>query len=190
MIPSPKLDDRKFKDIVDEAIGLIPRYAPEWTNHNPADPGITLLELAAWMTDLLVHPVEPGPREELRRVPEPARHQAARAARGQGAPAVQARPRAWRCSGCRRGSQAQTPQAGDDSTVTFETAREVGDHLGRARSLLLVRSTNTYADNSRYANPDLKALRGLGSRCSPGRSASIASCTCRIRASPASATRR
>ena len=34
---------------------MIPRYAPEWTNHNPSDPGITLIELAAWMTDLLIY---------------------------------------------------------------------------------------------------------------------------------------
>ena len=54
MIPSPKLDDRTYQDIVDEAVSLIPRYAPEWTNHNPSDPGITLLELAAWMSDLLI----------------------------------------------------------------------------------------------------------------------------------------
>ena len=54
MIPSPKLDDRSFQDIVEEAISMIPRYAPEWTNHNPSDPGITLIELAAWMTDLLL----------------------------------------------------------------------------------------------------------------------------------------
>ena len=50
MIPPPKLDDRAFDDIVQEAIRLIPRYAPEWTNHNASDPGITLIELAAWMT--------------------------------------------------------------------------------------------------------------------------------------------
>jgi hypothetical protein len=54
MIPSPKLDDRAFDDIVAEAIRLIPRYAPEWTNHNVSDPGITLIELAAWMTDVIL----------------------------------------------------------------------------------------------------------------------------------------
>src|SRR6201994_5138806 len=55
MIPPPKLDDRTFNDIVEEAISRIPRYSPEWTNHNPSDPGITLIELAAWMTDLLIY---------------------------------------------------------------------------------------------------------------------------------------
>ena len=51
MIPPPKLDDRNYYDIVAEAIGMIPRYAPEWTNHNPSDPGITLIELAPGVTE-------------------------------------------------------------------------------------------------------------------------------------------
>src|SRR5437016_12045765 len=62
MIPTPKLDDRSYADIVAEAIRLIPRYAPEWTNHNPSDPGITLMELCAWMTELILY--------RLNRVPE------------------------------------------------------------------------------------------------------------------------
>ena len=39
MIPAPKLDDRTYADIVAEAMRLIPRYCPDWTNHNPSDPG-------------------------------------------------------------------------------------------------------------------------------------------------------
>ena len=50
MIPTINLDDKTFDDIRDEAIRLIPRYCPEWTNHNASDPGITLIELFSWMT--------------------------------------------------------------------------------------------------------------------------------------------
>ena len=39
-LPAPNLDDRTFQDIVDEAKRLIPRYTPEWTNHNLSDPGV------------------------------------------------------------------------------------------------------------------------------------------------------
>ena len=63
MIPSPKLDDREFDDLVAEALRLIPRYAPEWTHHNPADPGITLIELAAWLTDLILYRVNKVPEK-------------------------------------------------------------------------------------------------------------------------------
>jgi predicted phage baseplate assembly protein len=51
-LPVPNLDDRKFQDIVDEAKRLIPTYCPEWTNHNLTDPGVALIELFAWMTEL------------------------------------------------------------------------------------------------------------------------------------------
>lgn len=50
-LATPNLDDRRFADLVTEARNLIPRYAPEWTDHNASDPGITLLELFAWLTE-------------------------------------------------------------------------------------------------------------------------------------------
>jgi hypothetical protein len=51
----PVLDDRRFDDLVNEARGLIPTYAPDWTNHNPSDPGITLVELLASLTEMLIY---------------------------------------------------------------------------------------------------------------------------------------
>ncbi len=62
MIPTPRLDDRTFQDLVDEAIRLIPQYCPEWTNFNPTDPGITLIELFAWLTEMTLY--------RLNRVPD------------------------------------------------------------------------------------------------------------------------
>jgi predicted phage baseplate assembly protein len=53
-LPAPELDDRRFQDIVDEAKRLIPRYCPEWTNHNLTDPGVALIELFAWMTEMFL----------------------------------------------------------------------------------------------------------------------------------------
>ena len=51
-LPVPNLDDRKFQDLVDEAKRLIPEFCPEWTNHNLSDPGVALIELFAWMTEM------------------------------------------------------------------------------------------------------------------------------------------
>jgi predicted phage baseplate assembly protein len=51
----PNLDDRTFADIVAQAKTLIPRYVPEWTNFNESDPGITLVELFAWMTEIICY---------------------------------------------------------------------------------------------------------------------------------------
>lgn len=51
----PNLDDRRYKDLMEEARGLIPTYAPDWTNHNPSDPGITLVELFAYLTEIMLY---------------------------------------------------------------------------------------------------------------------------------------
>ena len=51
----PDLDDRTYNDLVQEALALIPAYAPEWTNHNPSDPGITLVELFAYLSEMLIY---------------------------------------------------------------------------------------------------------------------------------------
>ena len=55
VLPAPNLDDRTFQDIVDEAKRLIPRYTPEWTNHNVSDPGVALIELFAWMSEMVLY---------------------------------------------------------------------------------------------------------------------------------------
>jgi predicted phage baseplate assembly protein len=54
-LTTPKLDDRQFQDLVDEAKKRIPHYSKEWTDHNVSDPGVTLIELFAWMTDILLY---------------------------------------------------------------------------------------------------------------------------------------
>src|SRR5436305_2645272 len=51
----PVIDDRRFEDILAEVKSYIPRYTREWTNYNESDPGITLAELFAWMTELLIY---------------------------------------------------------------------------------------------------------------------------------------
>ena len=61
-IRPPNLDDRRYKDILAEARALIPQYCPEWTNLGDADPGMTLVQLFAWMTELTIY--------RLNRVPD------------------------------------------------------------------------------------------------------------------------
>lgn len=64
-LQAPKLDDRTFQDIVDEAKRRIPRYCPQWTNHNVSDPGITIVELFAWMTELYLYRLNQVPDKSL-----------------------------------------------------------------------------------------------------------------------------
>lgn len=51
----PNLDDLRWEDLMDEGRSLIPALAPEWTNYNPSDPGITLVELLAYFSERLMY---------------------------------------------------------------------------------------------------------------------------------------
>lgn len=53
-IRPPNLDDRRYEDLLREARALIPQYTPEWTNLSDADPGMTLVQLFAWMTEMII----------------------------------------------------------------------------------------------------------------------------------------
>src|SRR3954471_19406022 len=51
----PRLDDRSFNDLVDELVARIPAHTPEWTHARLGDPGRTMMELFAWLTDTLLY---------------------------------------------------------------------------------------------------------------------------------------
>jgi hypothetical protein len=53
-LPKPILDDRSYQQLRDELVRRIPVYAPEWNDHNPADPGVTFLELFAFLGENLL----------------------------------------------------------------------------------------------------------------------------------------
>lgn len=61
-LPAPNLDDRRFQDLVDDAKRMVQQRCPEWTDHNVSDPGVTLIETFAFMTDQLLY--------RLNRVPD------------------------------------------------------------------------------------------------------------------------
>lgn len=60
----PSLDDRSYQDLVDEMLARIPAHTPEWTNPVPGDPGRTLVELFAWLTDTLLYRVNLIPERQ------------------------------------------------------------------------------------------------------------------------------
>ena len=51
MLPIPILDDERFQEIAEQARSMIPRLAPDWTDFNHHDPGITFLELFAFLKE-------------------------------------------------------------------------------------------------------------------------------------------
>lgn len=52
-IPQVDYTSRDYETIREDLINLIPNYAPNWTNRDPSDFGITLIELFSYMGDLL-----------------------------------------------------------------------------------------------------------------------------------------
>jgi hypothetical protein len=66
MIELPTLDDRTFADFANDARAVIPSLAPDWTDHNPTDPGIILLELFAWLADIVMYRIDRVPDRSYR----------------------------------------------------------------------------------------------------------------------------
>src|SRR5262245_65008285 len=54
-LPKPALDNRRFDQLVAEGVSVLRRAAPQWTDHNASDPGITLLELGAWLGEQTIY---------------------------------------------------------------------------------------------------------------------------------------
>jgi predicted phage baseplate assembly protein len=61
-LEAPQLDTRTFEELVRLAQLRIPRYTQEWTNFNDSDPGMTLVQLFAWLTEMMLY--------QMNRVPE------------------------------------------------------------------------------------------------------------------------
>lgn len=62
-MPIPNLDDRDFERLVLDAKALIAARCPEWTDLSPGDPGTTLLEVFAYLTDTLIYRVNRIPEK-------------------------------------------------------------------------------------------------------------------------------
>jgi hypothetical protein len=51
----PSLDSRTYQQLVDDALARIPVHNPDWTNFNQSDPGVTIVELFAFLTENLLY---------------------------------------------------------------------------------------------------------------------------------------
>ena len=54
-LPAPSLDNRKYRDMVNEMVARIPVHTPEWTNFGPSDPGITMIQLYAHIAENMIY---------------------------------------------------------------------------------------------------------------------------------------
>jgi hypothetical protein len=51
----PPIDPRTYRQLVDETLARVPVHTPEWTNFTSADPGVTLVQLFAFLTESLIY---------------------------------------------------------------------------------------------------------------------------------------
>lgn len=66
-LPIPTLDDRTYAALLETARDGIPVQAEAWTDHNVHDPGITILELLAWVTEAELYRLDRVPDEHRRK---------------------------------------------------------------------------------------------------------------------------
>jgi hypothetical protein len=62
-LQAPKLDDRTFHDLLAEAKRLVRERCPEWTDLSAGDPGTTLLELYAFLTEVMLYRINRLPEK-------------------------------------------------------------------------------------------------------------------------------
>jgi hypothetical protein len=63
----PTLDDRKYQQILDEALARVPVHNPEWTNFNKSDPGVTLIEVFSFLAESLLFRANQIPERNRRK---------------------------------------------------------------------------------------------------------------------------
>ena len=63
---APNLLERRYGDLVQIGRSRLPSYAPAWTDHNVHDPGITLIELLAWVSEAQLYSLARTRRDERR----------------------------------------------------------------------------------------------------------------------------
>ncbi|MBT9609669.1 putative baseplate assembly protein [Aquabacterium sp.] len=51
----PSIDDRRYADLVRDTLARVPVHTPEWTQLSESDPGVTLVELFAFLTESLLY---------------------------------------------------------------------------------------------------------------------------------------
>lgn len=54
-LPVPSIDTRTYQQLVDETLARVPTHTPEWTNFNASDPGVTIVQLFAFLAEAMIY---------------------------------------------------------------------------------------------------------------------------------------
>ena len=66
-IPEPQIDTLTYRELVREARARVPVHTPEWTNLNDSDPGVTLMQLFAFMSESIIYRANRIPERNRRK---------------------------------------------------------------------------------------------------------------------------
>jgi predicted phage baseplate assembly protein len=155
-LPIPSLDDRRFQDFVDEAKRLIPRFCPDWTDHNVSDPGITLLELFAWLTEQYIFRLNQVPDKNMLTFLNliGAKLEPAQPARGDVTFTLSAPPTADRRIIIPLHTEVATVRTETEEAVVFTTDSEFEVRMPELRWVLVSLDGQEYQDHSPALNED------------------------------------
>jgi predicted phage baseplate assembly protein len=156
-LPIPSLDDRRFQDFVDEAKRMIPRFCPEWTDHNVSDPGITLVELFAWMTEQYIFRLNQVPEKNLLTFLNliGAKLEPAQPARGDVTFTLSASPTADRRIIIPAYTQVATVRTETEEAVVFSTDQDAEVNQPGLRWVMTSLDGQEYQDRSGIVNEEM-----------------------------------
>jgi hypothetical protein len=66
-LPPPPVALLSYRQLVREALERVPSHTPEWTNLNDADPGVTIVQLFAFLTETLSYRADLVPERNRRK---------------------------------------------------------------------------------------------------------------------------
>lgn len=156
LLPVPNLDDRRFQDLVDEAKRRIPRYCPQWTDHNVSDPGVTLIELFAWMTEQYLFRLNQVPDKNFITFLDliGVRLAPAQPARGDVTFILSSAPTPERRMIIPRWTEVATERTETEEAIVFTTDRDAEVLPPRPRWVLTSADGEDYQDQSRALKED------------------------------------
>lgn len=170
-IAPPPLEARTFDELVDEARRRIARYTPElslgWTDHNESDPGITLVQLFAWLAQITQERVNQLPERTYRALLDLLGMQVRPAVPAVADLVFDAVPGAGRDLRVPRGTRVGAPPAEDGSPVVFETADPL-DVVGAELKQVLTFDGTTFHDVTALNGPEGGSLHPFGERPETG----------------------
>jgi predicted phage baseplate assembly protein len=148
-IVPPNLDDRTWQDLVNEMTALIPSYAPQWTDLNPSDLGMSLIELFAWLAEGIIYRLNQTPDANyikflnllgITRDPATPAHTYLTFISGSGSTLVPA------------GTQAQTAAQQGQAPIIFETDEDITVLPTTLKAALAIGPYFANASSSQYDN--------------------------------------